>query len=193
MQRFKGRHLFPSCPVNSWFESDTCTQTLSEMEVPHRDDNSGKFEILYIRWDPWVAVKVISMHMTMVWTTLKPLGPPIAHFLATSFRSLLRNLAPPTMRRSLRLSLGACHLLKQTTAFAHLCGGLYPRASGPAVELESPILSDQRWLMFAKANINGVARCRDSSSNSVDHTIVICKGNYIKPPPQEVPHKNTKV
>ena len=27
--------------------------------------------------------------------------------------------------------------------------------------------------------------------NSMDHTTVICKGNHIKPPPQEVPHKNT--
>ena len=66
------------------------------------------------------------------------MGPAIAHFLATLLRSLLRNLAPSTMRRSLCLSLGACHLLKQTTAFTHLHTGLYPRACGLAVELESP-------------------------------------------------------
>ena len=36
--------------------------------------------------------------------------------------------------------------------------------------------------MFAKANINGITQCRDSSSNSMDHTIVICKGSNIKSP-----------
>ena len=78
------------------------------------------------------------MHMTMVWTTLKPLGPPIGHFLATSLLSLLRNLAPPAMSRSLFLSFGARRLLVQTMAFTHLLGGLGPQAFGPAVELESP-------------------------------------------------------
>ena len=34
-------------------------------------------------------------------------------------------------------------LLMQTTAFAHLLGGLGPRAFGPVVELGIPIPSDQ--------------------------------------------------
>ena len=63
--RFKGWHLFNSCPVNSWFECDT--QTLSEMEVPHRHDNSGKFEILYSgeipglqsRWSQITLTKIL--------------------------------------------------------------------------------------------------------------------------------------
>ena len=57
-------------------------------------------------------------------------------------------------------------LAQETTAFAHLLGVLCPLACGPAVELEIPIPSDQRLLMFAYANINGVARCRDSRSPS---------------------------
>ena len=80
------------------------------------------------------------MHMAMVWTTLKPLGPHIAHFLTTSLRSLLRNLAPPAVRRSLSLIA--------------------------------------RSLLFAYANINGVAWCQDSSSNSVCHINNQCMEMY---------------
>ena len=72
-----------------------------------------------------------------------------------SLRSLLQNLSPPAVSRTLRLSLRARRLLMQTTAFAHLLGGLGPRAFSPVVELES-----------SSPLINGVARCRDSSSIS---------------------------
>ena len=85
------------------------------------------------------------------------------------------------MSRSLRLSLGARRLLAQTTTFAHLLGGLGPRAFGPAVELESPSQSSLgARCLFVQTT--AFARCRDSSSNSKVHTIVICKGSNIKPP-----------
>ena len=110
-----------------------------------------------------------------------PIWPPIAQFIATPLRSLLRNFAPAAVSRSLRLSLGARRLLAQTTAFAHLLGGLGARAFGPAVELESPspFSLGARCLL---AQTTAFARCRDSSSNSVVHTIVIYKGSSIKPP-----------
>ena len=80
--------------------------------------------------------------------------------------SLLQNLTPPAMSRTLHLLLRAHRLLTQTTAFTHLLGGLGPQAFGPAVELGIPIPSNQRRLMFAYSNINGVAWCRDSHSPS---------------------------
>ena len=67
-----------------------------------------------------------------------------------SFRSLLQNLTPPAVSRTLRLSLRARRLLMQTTAFAHLLSGLGPQAFGPAVELGIPIPSDQ-WRRLVPA------------------------------------------
>ena len=52
-------------------------------------------------------------------------GPAITCFLAMLLRSLLRNLNPPAVGRSLCLSLRASSLLTQTTAFTHLHAGLY--------------------------------------------------------------------
>ena len=75
-------------------------------------------------------------------------------------------------------------LAQETTAFAHLLGVLCPRACGPAVELGIPIPSDQGRLMFAYANINGVAVVPGFPLPLARyHTIVICKGNHMKPPP----------
>ena len=82
------------------------------------------------------------------------------------------------MSRMLSLSLRAHQLLTQTMAFTHLLSDLGPRTFGPAVELESPSPSiDTDWCLR-----NGVARCWDSSSNSMIHAIVICKGSNIRPP-----------
>ena len=73
-------------------------------------------------------------------------------------------------------------LAQETTAFAHLLGVLCPWACSPAVELGIPILSDQRLLMFAYANINGVARCRDSRSPSKVPYHCHMQGKRYKPP-----------
>ena len=64
--------------------------------------------LLSIQWFHRIANLVVSMHMTVVWELrYGPLWPPIAQFITTSLLSLLLNFAPPTVSRSLRLSLGA--------------------------------------------------------------------------------------
>ena len=90
------------------------------------------------------------------------------------------------MGRTLRLSLRACRLLTQTTAFAHLLGGLGPRAFGPVVELESPFPSSLGACCLQLSLHAGIPAPLARS-----HTIVICKENNMNPPPQEVPHKNS--
>ena len=81
------------------------------------------------------------------------------------------------MSRTLRLSLGARRLLTQTTAFTHLLSGL-----GPAVELESPSPPINAVWFLAYANINGVTRCRDSSSISEVPYHCHMQGKQYKPP-----------
>ena len=75
----------------------------------------------------------------------------VASLLAPKSHSSCREQNASLITRSSLFFL----LAQETTAFAHLLGGLGPRAFGPAVELESP-----------SPPINGVARCRDSSSIS---------------------------
>ena len=120
--------------------------------------------------------------MAMVWTTLRALWPPITRFLATSLRSLLQNLTPPAMSRTLRLSLGARRLLMQTMAFTHLLGGLGPRAFGPAVDLEFPIPVFAWSSLFACTNNGFRSMPGIPALLARSHTIVICKENNIKPP-----------
>ena len=120
--------------------------------------------------------------MAMVWTTLRPslaTHHSISRYVAFS---LLQNLTPPAVSRMLRLSLGARHLLMQTTAFAHLLDGLGPRAFGPAVDLEFPILVFAQSSSFAQANNGFRSMPGIPGPLARSHTIVICKEINIKPP-----------
>ena len=69
-----------------------------------------------------IANLVVSMHMTM------------ASLLALKFRSAHREQIASLIARSSSFFL----LAQETTAFAHLLGGLCARACGPAVELGIP-------------------------------------------------------
>ena len=64
----------------------------------------------------------------------------VASLLALKFRSSHRE------QNALLIALSSSFFLlaQETTAFAHLLGGLCPRACGPAVELRIPIPSSQR-------------------------------------------------
>ena len=103
----------------------------------------------------------------------------VASLLAQKSHSSRREQNASLIARSSSFFL----LAQETAAFAHLLGVLCPRACGPAVELGIPISSDQRWLMFAYANINGVARCRDSLSPSGVPYHCHMQGKQYKPPP----------
>ena len=121
------------------------------------------------------------MHMAMVWTTLctylathRSISRYVASLLALKFRSSRREQIAALITRS---SLFAC----TNNGFRSSARWPSPRAFGPAVELESPSPSSlgARCLL---AQTTAFARCRDSSFNSVVHTIVICKGSNIKSP-----------
>ena len=75
----------------------------------------------------------------------------VASLLALKFHSSHREQIASLIAKS---SLFSC-LRKKRWAFAHLLGGLCPRACSPAVELGIPIPSDQL-----------IAQCRDSCSPS---------------------------
>ena len=83
----------------------------------------------------------------MVWTTLRAslaTHPSIPHhvasLLAPKSHSSRREQNASLITRSSSFFL----LAQETMAFAHLLGGLGPRAFGPAVDLEFSIPSDQR-------------------------------------------------
>ena len=85
-------------------------------------------------------------------------------------------------------------LAQETTAFAHLLGGLVLglrpcSGAGNPHPLRSMLIDV--CVMFAYTNINGVAQCQDSRSPSKVPYHCHMQENNIKPPPQEVPHKNT--
>ena len=83
----------------------------------------------------------------------------------------------------LHLSLRARRLLTQTTAFAHLLSGLGPWAFGPVVDLEFPIPVFARSSLFAYANNGFRSMPGIPAPLARYHTIVICEGNHINPPP----------
>ena len=96
-----------------------------------------------------------------------------------SLRSLLKNLTPPAVSRTLRVSLGACRFscLRKKRRLSLICSVSY--VLGPAT---------LRWSWESPSPpINGVTRCQDSRSLARYHTIVICKGNHIKPPATRSP------
>ena len=115
-----------------------------------------------------------------------PQGLPIALFIRSSHHEQIASL--------FTLSLSFFLLKQETMAFAPLLGGLYPWACSPAGSrnphplrsmLIDVCLHKHQWRRSVPGFPLPIARY---------HTIVICKGNHIKPPPpQEVPHKNTKV
>ena len=85
---------------------------------------------LSIQWFHRIANLVVSMHMTMVWELrYGPLWSPIAQFIATSLHSLPLNFTPPTMSRSLHLSLGArcfsCLRKKRRLSNSLICSAAY--------------------------------------------------------------------
>ena len=85
--------------------------------------------------------------MVMVWTTLRAslaIHRSISHYVASllapkSHSSCSEQNASLIARSSLFFLLA-----QETTAFAHLLGGLGTRAFGPAVDLEFSIPSNQR-------------------------------------------------
>ena len=82
-------------------------------------------------------------------------------------------------------------LSQETPPFALLLGGLYPRTCSPAGEWDPhPLLSTlinvclrkHQWRRSMPGSPLPIVRY---------HTIIICKGNHIKPSPQEVPYKDS--
>ena len=121
----------------------------------------------------------------MVWFhATYPRGPPIVLFIRYSHHEQVASLF------ALRSSF---FLLKQeTTAFALLLGGLYPRACGPAGSrnphpLRSTLidvcLRKHQWRCSVPGFPLPIARY---------HTIVICKGNHIKSHTKIPKYSNTK-
>ena len=115
----------------------------------------------------------------MVWFHAKgPRGLPIAHFVRSSHHEQIAFLFTPS----------SSFLLKQETPpFACLLGGLYPWACGPAGEwdphpLRSTLidvcLHKHQWCCSVPRSPLPIVRY---------HTIVICKGNHIKPPATRSP------
>ena len=73
-------------------------------------------------------------------------------------------------------------LAQETTAFAHLLGGLGPQAFGPAVDLESlspPHNAD--WCLLMQTSMASFG-ARIPAPLARSQSIVICKENNIKPP-----------
>ena len=101
----------------------------------------------------------------------------VASLLASKSHSSRREQNASLIARSLSFFL----LAQETMAFAQLLSGLGPWAFSPGVELGIPIPFDQCCLMFAYANINGVARCCYSCSpNKVPYHCHI-QGEPLKP------------
>ena len=116
----------------------------------------------------------------MVWFhATYPRGPPIALFVRSSHHEQITSL--------FALSSSFFLLKQETTAFAPLLGGLYPRACGPAGSgnphplrsmLIDVCLGKHQWRRSVPGFPLPIAR---------SHTIVICKGNHIKPPATRSP------
>ena len=108
------------------------------------------------------------MHMAMVWTTL-------CTYLAThhSISRYVASLLAPKFRSSRREQITA--LIARSSSFACPNNGFRSSAQWP-----------RSWGLWpcggAGIPTMAFARCRDSSSNSEVHTIVICKGSNIKAP-----------
>ena len=109
----------------------------------------------------------------MVWFHAKgPLGPPITHFIHSSYREQIASF--------FALSTSFFLLVQETTAFAPLLGSLYPRACDPAGEwdphplrsmLIDVCISKHQWHRSVPGSPLPIARY---------HTIVSCKGDHIK-------------
>ena len=120
--------------------------------------------------------------MAMVWAMLRA-SLATHRSISCYVTSLLApNLTPPTLSRTLRLSLGAHRFLMQTMAFTHLLGGLGPRAFDPVVDLKFPIPVFARSLLFACANNSFRSMPGIPAPLARSHTTVICKEDNIKPP-----------
>ena len=120
------------------------------------------------------------------------MGPAIAHFLATSLRSLLRNLAPPAVRRS--LSLIARSLLFAYANNSFHSSACWPISSGlwPSVTfvswnphpLQSTLidvcLRKHQWHCSVPGfQLNSVCRINNQCMETYSHT------------PQKIPTKNS--
>ena len=102
----------------------------------------------------------------------------IASLLAPKSHSSRREQNTSLIARSSSFFL----LAQETTAFAHLLGGLGLWAFGPVVDLESPSPphNADRCLLMQTSMASFGAGIPAPLARS--HTIVICKENNIKPP-----------